>query len=143
MAKKPDKPVYAFVRKGNYLLPEMQQDARALDGIAQGERVRVEIRQWRNLDRNRAYWAMLGDVVAATECALTPERLHDVIKLELKVVDLIRLPNGMTVALPGSIAFDKMEEAEFVAFFKAAEKWLSETYGYEPDERGSTAKAAA
>jgi hypothetical protein len=132
MSKKPEKPTYAFVRRGMALVPEMAMDEHALDGIAQGERVKVEIRQWRNTDRNRAYWAMLNEVIEATEAALTAERLHEVLKLELKVVDLIRLPSGLTVAIPGSIAFDKMEEPEFVAFFRAAEKWLSEQYGYEP-----------
>lgn len=133
MAKKPDKPVYAFVRKGNALVPEMDFDARALDGIKQGQRVRIEIKEWRNLDRHRAYWAMLHDVVAATECALTPERLHDVIKLEAGLIEHVRLPNGYMVALPGSIAFDKVSEAEFIAFFNAAERWLAETYGWVPE----------
>lgn len=133
MAKKPDKPVYAFVRKGNALVPEMDFDARALDGIKPGQRVRIEIKEWRNLDRHRAYWAMLHDVVAATECALTPERLHDVIKLEAGLIEHVRLPNGYMVALPGSIAFDKVSESEFIAFFNAAERWLAETYGWVPD----------
>jgi hypothetical protein len=132
MAKKAEKPTYAFRRQGDALVPEMAMDRRALDGITQGERVKVEIRQWRNSDRNRAYWAMLQEVVEATEAAITAERLHEVLKLELKVVDLIRLPSGLTVAIPGSIAFDKMEEPEFVAFFRAAEKWLGENYGYVP-----------
>ena len=130
MAKKPEKPVYAFIRKGNALVPEMAHDARALEGIAQGERVRVDIRQWRNVARHRGYWAMLSDVIDATDCALTPERLHEVLKLETGVVDLIRLPNGMKVALPGSISFEKMTEAEFIAFFQRAEAWLAETYGF-------------
>ena len=130
MAKKPEKPVFAFIRKGRALVPEMVHDERALAGIAEGERVRVDIRQWRNLGRHKAYWSMLSDVVEATNCSLTPERLHEVLKLETGVVDLIRLPNGMTVAIPGSISFDKMLEPEFVAFFQAAEAWLAETYGW-------------
>lgn len=137
MAKKPEKPVYAFIRRGDALYPEMEIDLHALEGVSQGERVRVDIRQWRNSDRNRAYWSMLHDVVEATEAAITPERLHEVLKLELKVVDLVRLPSGLTVAIPGSIAFDKMEEQEFIAFFRAAEKWLAETYGYEPKQEAA------
>jgi hypothetical protein len=128
--RKTEKPLYAFIRRNNGLYPEMLADARALEGVAQGERVRVEIKQWRNLDRHRAYWAMLSDVVAATDCALTPERLHNVLKLELGVVDLVRLPNGMTVALPGSINFDSMPEAEFVVFLNRATEWLAANYGY-------------
>lgn len=130
MARKPEKSVYAFRRRGNVLVPDMDMDLRALDGVANGQLVRVEIKEFRNLDRHRAYWAMLHEMVAATECALTPERLHEVIKLETGVVDLIRLPNGMTVAIPGSISFDKMAEPEFIAFLEAAQRWLAETYGW-------------
>src|SRR5690606_5721674 len=113
--------------------PEMELDARALDGIKQGQRVRIEIKEWRNLDRHRAYWAMPQDGVAATECALTPERLHDGIKLGAGLIEHVRLPHGYVVALPGSIAFDKVSEAEFIAFFNAAERWLAETYGWVPE----------
>lgn len=130
VARKPERAVYAFRRKGNALLPDMEFDLRALDGVADGELVRIEVKQFRNVARHRGYWAMLADVVAATECALTPERLHDVLKLETGVVDVVRLPNGMKVMLPGSISFEKMTEAEFIAFFQRAEQWLAETYGY-------------
>jgi hypothetical protein len=130
MSKKPEKPVYAFRRRGNSLVPEMDFDLRALDGIEQGQRVKLEIKEWRNVDRHRAYWAMLSEVVKATDCALTPERLHEVLKLETGVVDLIQLPTGFKVAIPGSISFDKMAEPEFIAFFQAAEAWLAATYGW-------------
>lgn len=131
MAKKPDKPVYSFVRRGNALLPEMEYDIHALDGVAQGQRVRVDIREWRNLDRLKAYWAMLHDVVAATGANnLTAEKLHEVLKLHNGCVDVVMLPSGMPVAIPSSIALDKMSEPEFVAFFQKAEEWLGKTYGY-------------
>lgn len=130
MAKRPEKPAYAFQRVNNSLVPEMSFDLAALDGIAQGERVRIEIRQWRNSGRNRAYWSMLTEVVSGCGLKLTPEKLHEVLKLENGVVELVRLPTGMTVAIPGSIAFEKMTEAEFVDFFRKAEEWLAEVYGY-------------
>ena len=139
MSKKRDRAVYAFIRKGTSLVPEMEYDARALDGINQGQRVRIEIKEFRNLDRHRAYWAMLHEVVSATECALTPERLHDVIKLEAGLIEHVRLPNGFMVALPGSIAFDKVSEAEFVAFFEAAKRWLAVTFDYAPVDRSEAA----
>jgi hypothetical protein len=130
MAKKPEKPVYAFIRRGNFLVPEMDYDLHALDSIAQGQRVNLAIKEWRNLGRHRAYWKILHEVIDATDCALSPERLHEVLKLETGVVDLIRLPTGMTVAIPGSISFDRMSEGEFVAFFQAAEEWLARVYGF-------------
>jgi hypothetical protein len=134
---KTDKPVYSFIRKGNGLFPEMGYDLRALDGVANGQRVRVEIKQWRNVDRLRAYWAMLHDVVAATDCAVSAEKLHEVLKLETGCVDLVRLPSGMTVAIPASIALERMSEPEFIEFFKRAEEWLAATYGYVPESEAA------
>lgn len=132
---KAETPVYAFYRYGDCLWPDMDMDRRALDGINPGQRVRVEIKRWRNSSRNRAYWAMLGEVIEATECALSPERLHQVLKLENGCVELVQLPSGYKVAIPGSISFDEMSEPEFMEFFRRAERWLAETYGWVPKER--------
>jgi hypothetical protein len=134
VAKKPESPIYAFRRSSNSLVPDMEFDMDALTGISEGERVRVEIRQWRNSGRNRAYWKMLSEVVSGNGLSLTPEKLHEVLKLENGVVDLVRLPSGMTVAIPGSISFEKMTEQEFVDFFRKAEAWLAETYGWVREE---------
>ena len=125
-----DRPVYAFCRRGNALVPDMSFDLRALDGVANGQRVRIEIREWRNMDRLKAYWSLLHECLEATGAAITPEKLHEVIKLETGHVELVRLPNGMTVAIPASIALDKMTEPEMVAFFQAAEEWLARVYGF-------------
>jgi hypothetical protein len=130
MAKKSEKPVYSFIRKGNTLVPEMAYDLRALDGVANGQRVRLDIREWRNLDRLKAYWSLLHEAVEATGKSVVAEKLHEVIKLETGLVDLIRLPNGMTVAIPASIALDKMSEPEFIAYFQSAEEWLARVYGF-------------
>lgn len=136
MAKR-ERPVYAFIRKGDALVPELAHDVAALGDIAQGERVKVEIGQFRNLGRLRAYWAMLAEVVAATGCAPSVERLHDAIKLETGFVDLVRLGKGLTVAVPSSIAFDKMPEDEMVKFFREAEAFLATQYGYVKEERAA------
>lgn len=128
MAK--EKPVYAFIRKGNYLCPELEMDAKALDGIAQNERVKVDVKQFRSLPRLRAYWAMLHDAIDATGCAPNVSVLHDAIKLDTNHVEHVRLRNGMTVAVPGSIAFDKMSEADMMTFFQSAEECLARNYGF-------------
>lgn len=133
MAKKSDKPVYSFIRKGNSLVPEMDYDLRALDGVANGQRVRLDIREWRNLDRLKAYWSLLHEAVSATGMSVSAEKLHEVIKLDTGLVDLVRLPNGMTVAIPASIALDKMSEPEFIAYFQGAEEWLARVYGFVSD----------
>jgi hypothetical protein len=43
----------------------------------------------------------------------------------------------MTVAIPASIALDKMAEKEFVEFFQKVERWLGEVYGYVAQERAA------
>lgn len=133
MARKPEKPVVAFIRKGDGLYPELDIDKRALDGIAQGQRVRIRIEEFRNQGRHRLYWAILNEVIQATDCALSPERLHELVKLKTGLVEIVSLPDGTVYALPGSIAFDKISEAEFIAFLEKAVFWLTETYGYAPD----------
>ena len=138
MAKKPEKPVYSFIRKGNHLVPEMEYDCHALDGIAQWQRVRVDIREWRNLDRLKAYWSLLHDVVASTGAnGLTAERLHEVAKLQNGCVDVVMLPSGLPVAIPSSIALDKMSEPEFIAFFQKVEEWLAKTYGFVSERKAA------
>lgn len=132
MAKKPEKPVYAFIRTAQGLVPEMAYDAHALDGVKLGERVRVEIKQFRNLGRFRLYWSMLAKVLEATDCAPTVEHLHSAIKLELGYGTPVRLGNGMTVLVPGSIAFEAMDEAEFQGFFERAAAYLAGQFGIDP-----------
>src|SRR5690606_41960682 len=99
MAKKPEKPVYAFRRRGNALVPDMDMDARALEGIAEGQLVRAGIKEFRSLPRLRAYWSMLHDGVAATACGASAERLHEAMKLELGIGVLVKV-GTTTVAIP-------------------------------------------
>lgn len=145
MAKRTEKPVYAFIRRGNSLVPEMQYDMQALDGIENGHRVKVEIKQWRNLDRLRAYWATLQDCIDATGCAPSKEALDAYIRPAVKYVDAIRLANGLIVGVPRAINTRECEEPEMIAFFNAATELLAREFGYvapTPEERRETSQAA-
>lgn len=130
-----ERPRYAFIRRGNSLVPEMEYDLAALDGIAQNEAVLVDIEQGRSNKRLAAYWVMLRECVDATGCALTTEALHQAVKLHTGHVDMVKLRNGMCVGVPKSIAFDSISEAEMVEFFRAAEQWLAAEYGFSQEER--------
>jgi len=134
MSRKKEEPIYAFIRSGNALYPEMDMDVRALDGIANGQRVRVVVKEFRNAARLRLYWTVLHRVVEATECAPTAEHLHQAIKLELGFATPVLLSNNMKVLVPDSISFDAMDEATFMAFFDRATQFLSSTYGIDPLE---------
>lgn len=128
--KKRERPVYRFIRRGMTLRPAMEYDCAALDGIAHNEEVTVEIKQGRSRPRLRAYFAMLDDCVSATGCAPSKEALHEAVKLNTGHGVPVRLANGMTLLVPGSIAFDAMTEQEFIKFFRAAEEWLAREYGF-------------
>lgn len=125
-----DNPVYAFQRIGNHLVPELDYDLSALDGIAQNQRVRIEIKQWRQSSRLRAYWSMLGECLKATDCAPTKQALHRTIKLGVGLVDEVRMKDGTITLVPSSIAVDAMPEDEFIAYFATAERWLAENIGF-------------
>ena len=121
-----------MIRKGNSLAPEMRADLERIEAIKQGDRVRVEIKQSRSIPKLRLYWRMLSYVVEATECAANSETLHSAIKLELGYGTPVKLRNGMMVLVPGSIAFESMDEPTFNAFFQRAQEWIAKTYGIDP-----------
>jgi hypothetical protein len=75
---------------------------------------------------------MLSYVVEATECAANSETLHSAIKLELGYGTPVKLRNGMMVLVPGSIAFESMDEPTFNGFFGRAQEWIAKTYGIDP-----------
>lgn len=130
MAPKSDKPVYSFTRKGDALVPVMEYDKQALEGIGQGQQVRVDIRQWRNLDRLRAYWATLQDCINATGCAPSKEALDAYIRPAVGFVSAIRLASGHMVGVPRPINTRECDEPEMIAFFQAAEELLAREFGY-------------
>lgn len=137
MARKPEKPVYAFIRRGNSLVPEMDYDLRALDGVANGQRVKLELKQWRNLDRLRAYWATLQECVDATGCAPSKEALDAYIRPAVGFVDAIRLKSGHFVGVGRPINTRECDEPEMIAFFAAVEQKLAEEFGFAPEHRSA------
>lgn len=134
MSKK-DKPIYGFVRKGNYLIPEMDMDLEALQGVQQGQRVIVDIKHGRNTGRHRAYWKVLHECVEATGCAPNISVLHNAVKLHTGLVEHVQLKGGITIAVPSSTAFEKLSEDEFIKYFIRAEEWLAFEYGFVMPER--------
>jgi hypothetical protein len=108
----------------------MDMDWEALEHVANGERVKITILQWRNNERLRAYWGLLRDCVNSCGLDMPTDTLSQVIKLETGYVDVVKLPGDELVRIPRSISFEKMTEPDFIDFFRAAEKFLAETYGY-------------
>lgn len=134
MAKSPETAPIYVQRFGDKLVGEMQMDREAIAKFNAGDRIKVTLHTGRSPSRLRFYWQMLGKLVSATDCAPNAEALHSVIKLDLGYATPVRLRNGMTVLVPGSIAFDRMTEQEFSNFLERAIAWVAQNYGVTPDE---------
>ena len=131
MAKKKEtQPIY-LVRKGDSLVPQLDMDRDKIRAIPQGGTIILpELPNPRHSPRHRAYWATLNECVKATGCAPNASVLHEAVKLGTGHVELVRLSGGLTVAVPGSIAFHKMTEDEMVTFFECAVEYLAREHGF-------------
>lgn len=91
----------------------------ALRKFGQGEIVQVEIKRRRNIQHHRLYWALISTVHENMDGDRypTPDDLHAAIKIAAGYRTRIELPNGEVGFIPGSIAFHKMDQTEFDAFF--------------------------
>ena len=129
-----EKPEIYVQRVGNRLVPEFAMDEAAIMRFPAGQRIKVDLRTGRSPSRLRLYWQILGKLVDATGCSPSSEALHEAIKLELGHGTPVRLANGMTILVPGSIAFDKMAEEEFMQYLNRAIEWIATNYGVTPEQ---------
>lgn len=114
------------------LEPVTAHDADMLAEYALGSDCEVSIKKRRSLPQLRLYWSTLHNVVAATGSHPSAEHLHDAIKMDLGYTTPIKRLNGTIEYVPDSVAFGKMDAAQFKAFFDAAMKQLAEVYGIDP-----------
>lgn len=132
MSKSEQPPVYVL-RRGDSLIGEMQADVEWIRRQPVNERIRVTLTAGRSPSKLRWYWSYLGKIVKATMCAPSVETLHDVVKLHTGFVVPVMV-KGFTVAVPKSISFASMSEAEFDDFLKSAIEWIAATYGITPEQ---------
>lgn len=88
--------------------------------------IKVTLTRARSLPQHRLYFAMLELVVDNLSIETTKDTLHGWVKLHCGVVELVPLKNGEVDQVPGSIAFDKMDQGEFNTFFERAAVLLCE-----------------
>lgn len=91
----------------------------ALSKIAQGDLVMVEVKRPRNIKFHRMYWALVTIVWQQLDEYRYPtaDDLHAAIKIAAGLRTRIVLPDGTIGFIPGSIAFNKMSQDDFSAFF--------------------------
>ena len=129
-------------RKGSALWPASAFDDEMLCRLDQGKDIEVSLVQRRSLPKMRAYWKMLANVVQATEAYPTAEHMHDALKIDMGYSTPVKTLRGHVATVPDSIAFSRMDEAEFNGFFKRAKRLIAETYGIDPDALEQESKAA-
>jgi hypothetical protein len=91
-----------------------------LGKIGRGDVVSIEVKRPRNVQHHRLYWALVGLVHDNLdhERYPTPEDLSDAIKIAAGHRKRIELPSGEVGFIPKSIAFHKMDQAEFDSFYE-------------------------
>lgn len=101
-------------------------DAAASDmlaGIKNGETVMVEIKRPRNLEMHRLFWALMQKVADNQEHYADAEQVCAAFKVATGHCDYVQTKHGM-VGVPKSIAFAKMSQDDFRAFFDKALDFL-------------------
>lgn len=91
----------------------------ALAKIGNGEIVSVEVKRPRNIRHHRMYWALLSIVHENLDGDRYPtvDDLHAAVKIAAGLRTRIELPDGTVGFIPGSIAFHKMSQDDFSAFY--------------------------
>ena len=116
-----------FARHGMSFVPANDNATNAVKGLSNGQEVCVNIKQPRNLNRHKLYWAMIAKIVENwpddLPFKLNKDSLHQWIKISTGYVTVIKF-NGKEFVLPRSISFNKMSENEFCIFLTAAKEFL-------------------
>ncbi|MDR9777248.1 hypothetical protein RJJ65_32335 [Rhizobium hidalgonense] len=133
MAKKSESPpIYAF-RRGDCLIGEMNADRERIAEIAEGERIRIEVRTGRIPKRLAFYFAFIREVRKATGCAPTDKAFHQAIKLETGFTEDV-IFRGHIIKVPASVSFEEMDEQTFGAFLQEALAFIAREYGIVPED---------
>jgi hypothetical protein len=101
------------------LVPVDEAGADAMRKIKHGSIVQIEMKQPRNVQHHRLYWALVTKVWENLPEEIYPdaETLHERLKVAAGIRTEFTLPDGTRGFIPGSIAFHKMDQAEFSAFY--------------------------
>jgi hypothetical protein len=99
------------------LRPVDEAGEEVLRKLKNGSLVQVEIKQPRNVGHHRKYWALVSLVADNTDRYPDAETVHEAIKIAVGLRTEITMPDGSKGYIPGSIAFNKMDQGEFNVFF--------------------------
>jgi len=119
------------------LYPDSAHDDEQLSGIHIGDVVTAEIKKARNPAFHRKAFAMLHDIFDNQDKFEDFDRFREWLQIAAGVVDIIIGPDGQTYYKVRSLAWDKMDDAEFsktyqafitAAYEKLRMEWVLEAY---------------
>lgn len=115
---KAERPYLLMLRRGDMLVPVAPLDSDRVRELPAGKPLKIVATQPRSVPQHRLYWAMLQLVHDNLDNAPPIEVLHEVVKVRLGYTITVPTKSG-PVTIPGSIAFDAMDQAEFRGFLEA------------------------
>jgi len=123
---KTDKPRTLLRRVPGGFVLVYPHDEERLMHYAIGSVVEAQFWQQRSREHLALYWVILHDVVENSDQWPTTEHLHDALKVALGYTREINLIGGGKIYMPGSIAIDRMDQADFKVYFDRAMNQLRE-----------------
>tara|TARA_R110000803_G_scaffold99579_4_gene167708 strand:+ start:1033 stop:1443 length:411 start_codon:yes stop_codon:yes gene_type:complete len=131
---KPNSNVYLqVVLKNGSLAPITENVAQLVNDYKEGQLFEIKAVANRSNPHHALYWVTLADVVKATGKWPTKDHLHNDLKMLCGYYrSVINGVTGQIYYIPDSIAFESMDQKEFMTFFENAMQKLSEAIGYDP-----------
>lgn len=108
-----------FVRTTAGFVPADEASAEAVAKIKVGKTVEIEVKQPRNIQHHRLYFALVNLVWQQMdhERYPSPDELSAAFKVSAGIRTQIQMPSGTVAFIPGSIAFHKMDQTAFDDFY--------------------------
>lgn len=97
----------------------------ALKSVKLGDTVEVKLKRPRNLQMHRLFWKLMQTVYENQDHYQSADEVCTAFKFAVGHVDSIKTKRGI-IQVPKSIAFAKMDQIAFRAFFDAAIKFCVE-----------------
>lgn len=99
------------------LVPVDQSGEDAMRKLRFGDILQIEVKKPRNVLHHRKYWALITKVWENQERYETVEQLHNALKIAAGIYEPLTMPNGTVHKIPGTIAFNEMDQIAFGQFY--------------------------
>ena len=98
----------------------------AIESIPLGEVVKAEITRPRNVRHHRKFFALLNVIYPHQQLYATRNSFRAAMTCALGFGETVKLPDGRTIIVPGSISFAKMDQTAFEQFYDRALTLITE-----------------